>query len=176
MPRAKSEPTDSAVTSTEAAQQTAASESPETIAVRGINADNYMGNRPAVFDPEPANVVELSEIKVMITRDPACKIPKTVYRHELPALRYIHKQENVTVLEEYPVKVAGFDIETEFLRLSRKYDRKNFIVAATVYGLEGEKLPALTGVERSGRAGTDLPASMNKTRAPSGPVVRKHAA
>jgi hypothetical protein len=183
MSRAKSEPTDSAVTVTEAAQQSAASDSPEATPDRGsdANAANYFGgvgfdSMGPISETSPGDVIELVEVKVMITRDPACKIPKTVYRHELPALRYIHKPENVLVVSEYPVKVAGFDIDTEFLRLQRKYDRKNFDVVRPVYGLEGDKLQPLTGVARSGRPGTDAPASQNKERAPATETVRRHAA
>lgn len=183
MSRAKSEPTDSAVTSPETAAQPAVSASSESKPDegQGVHAANYAGL--ARMDPtgpapetSPGEIIELIEVKVMITRDPACKIPKTVYKHELPALRYIHKPENVLVMEEYPVKVAGFDVDAEFLRLSRKYDRKNFEVAAPVYGLEGDKLAMLTGVQRSGRIATDMPASLTKIRTPAGPAVRQHAA
>lgn len=184
MPRANSEPTRSAVTSPAAAEQSAVAASPESsqesTAPDASLADAIAAAPTAAPAAEPfvqdGNVVELTEVKVLITRDVACKIPKTVFKHELPALRLIHTPDNVLVISERPVKVAGFDVATEFLRLGRKYDRKNFEVTTRVYGLEGEKLEALTGVRRGPASGTEAAASLTKIRPSATETVRVYAA
>ncbi len=91
----------------------------------------------------------MKEVDVIITKNPMTKIAKTVYAHELPALAFAHKHENIEVTAEREVAVPGFNPANEYERLKRVYDRKNMDVVGAVYGLSTEKLEQLTGVKAS---------------------------
>lgn len=124
---------------------------------------------------DPADILTLTEHLVVITRDPMTKIPKKVYDHELPALNYIHQPDNVEVVDSVQVKVAGFDPQAEYLRLQRKYDRKNFQVMMPIYGPDASKIAAMTGAKLSSRRASDLPAASIKIRERK-EAVRVHGA
>jgi hypothetical protein len=95
-------------------------------------------------------VVERFEYDLLIERDAMTKIPKKAYAHELPALRFIHGDDRVEVIGQRNVKVAGFNLHTEYTRMKARYDRKNFPVIAPVYGVDPiQRLSALSGIAPS---------------------------
>lgn len=74
------------------------------------------------------NTVTLPLVHVLVARSNDMKINARVPEHEIEVLRACHGRANVHVQppEEYPEEVA-FDIsaDAEWLRLIRKYQRKN---------------------------------------------------
>lgn len=75
-----------------------------------------------------SNTITLPLVHVLVARSNDMKINARVPAHEIEVLRACHKSANVIVQppEEYPEEVA-FDIsaDAEWLRLIRKYQRKN---------------------------------------------------
>lgn len=121
-------------------------------------------NEAEEYESNSNDVITLTEHLVLITRDPMTRVPKKVYDHELPALNFIHQPDNVEIIDSVQVKVAGFDPQSEYMRMQRKYDRKNFQVMMPIYGPDASKIAAMTGAKLSTTRAKDLPSASIKIR------------
>lgn len=92
----------------------------------------------------------MKHVNVLIRRDVAAQIPRTVRDHEVPLLRLVHGKSNVTIVSEKAVKEA-IDPAAEFERLCRVYGydaRKEAFRAEIIYGVDGRELAELLEADR----------------------------
>lgn len=95
---------------------------------------NRFNRLPEIADVDGGETVTLTQVLVLIVKDPMSKIPRTVFDHELPILRAIFGEENVVEQEAREVQVTNFTVAGEYERLVRNYEAAGAGVVRAVYG------------------------------------------
>lgn len=91
--------------------------------------------------------MKLTEVTALVHKDAVLAIPVVVWAHELPALRNEHGEDRVEVLEEREVDAPeDFNPGNEWLRLQRKYDRRELGALHRVYPMGAAQIAQLAGV------------------------------
>jgi hypothetical protein len=106
--------------------------------------------------------MKLTEHAITVTRDITHTIHRKAWEHELPILRQLHGSDNIAILSSEEVEVHGFNVNDEYLRLKRYYNKKddgNTAMVERVYGTDAMLLATRLGI----------------TRVPSANVVQKSA-
>lgn len=113
----------------------------------------------------------MKHVNVMIRRDVAAQIPRTVRGHEVPLLRLVHGKSNVTIVSEQDVDEV-IEPGAEFERLCRVYGydaRKEAFRAEIIYGVDGRELAELLEADRESAAR----AAQEQARAESARATRE---
>ncbi len=91
--------------------------------------------------------------RVMVRRDAQTTTPTTVPAHELPILKYLYGNENVTQDKQVGIYACDADVSQEYTRLTRKYG--------------SEKVLEIYGQEQSGQLAASMQAGKSTAEAVS---------
>lgn len=96
-------------------------------AAKGLPALDEPTHQHTDDGPLPEGVTQLVLFTVTIGRNEVTKVPTQVFQHELPILYHIYGEDLIEVVESRTqyVQVENFDVDNEFDRLQRKYDRSD---------------------------------------------------
>lgn len=100
--------------------------------------------------------MKLIEVTALVHKDAVLAVPVVVWAHELPALRNEHGEDRIEVLGEREVEAPeDFNPGNEWLRLQRKYDRRELGGLHRVYPMGAAQIAQMAGV--SPQAAKDEP-------------------
>lgn len=96
-------------------------------AAKGLPALDEPTHQHTDDGPLPEGVTQLVLFTVLIGRNEVTKVPTKAFQHELPILYHIYGEDLIEVVEKLTqyVQVENFDVDNEFDRLQRKYDRSD---------------------------------------------------
>lgn len=94
-----------------------------------------MANDKPTTEADDTGNIQMEMVAVAIRRDANIVIHTEVLPVEIPILQFIHREENITVLDDVEVGTVSVDpsAEAEFARLLLKYTNKDEEVIRHVY-------------------------------------------
>lgn len=102
---------------------------------------------------EEGITVELTQLLVLVKKDPMMQVPKRVFAHELPLLQATFGEDNVETKEEETVEVSNFTVDGEYGRLAALYNTKDSKTMFEVYGNSPRQLAEELGLPWSNNRG-----------------------